>query len=85
MWENGELYPAEYGFYQVLCEKRKHVNVQGLVSIKRMCDSTPQAWYKYQQVYSNPERAAQLRRWLKEYWDGDLNDVQRRFDKGEML
>ena len=85
MWENGELYPAEYGFYQVLCEKRKHVNVQGLVSIKRMCDSTPQAWYKYQQVYSNPERSAQLRRWLKEYWDGDLNDVQRRFDKGEML
>jgi len=75
MWLDKKLYPAEYGFYQVLCRKRHHVNVQGMASIKRMCDSSPNAWYKYHQTYASPERAKEFRDKLKNVWNGDVNNV----------
>lgn len=34
------LYGAEYGWHQILCRKRKHINIDGLVSIYRNIDTS---------------------------------------------
>lgn len=39
-YRNKELYGAEYGWHQILCRKRKHINIDGLVGIHRLVDAS---------------------------------------------
>lgn len=42
----GKLYPAEWGWHQILCGSREHVNVDGLCSIYRNVDDSLQTFEK---------------------------------------
>lgn len=45
-----KLYPAEWGWHQLLTNQRKHVNIDGLVSIVRNLDSSYETWQKLQKA-----------------------------------
>ena len=45
-YRNKELYGAEYGWHQILCRKRKHINIDGLVSIYRNIDKGYRTYLK---------------------------------------
>ena len=47
---NKKLYPAEWGWHQLLTNQRKHVNIDGLVSIVRNLDSSYETWQKLQKA-----------------------------------
>ena len=41
-----ELSASEFGWYELLCQKRKNVNIDGLVSILRNVDSSYETYSK---------------------------------------
>ena len=45
-YSNKGLYGAEYGWHQILCRKRKHINIDGIVSIYRNIDMSYQTYVK---------------------------------------
>ena len=49
-YKNEKLYGAEYGWHQILCRKRKHINIDGLVSIYRNIDTSKRMFDKLMEV-----------------------------------
>lgn len=49
-YENHSLFAAEFGWHQILCRKREHVNLDGLVSIYRNTDSSLETYNKLRRL-----------------------------------
>ncbi len=40
LYNDGKLLHAEWGWHQIFCQKRTHVNIDGIFCIRRNCDAT---------------------------------------------
>src|SRR6056300_444492 len=49
-YKNHSLFAAEFGWHQILCRKRSHVNLDGLVSIYRNIDDNKNAYDKLKRL-----------------------------------
>jgi hypothetical protein len=49
-YENHSLFAAEFGWHQILCREREHVNLDGLVSIYRNTDESQRAYNKLRRL-----------------------------------